>query len=98
MNIFDMDGLYCGPEHHEEFGPSCPACDADLEWEDCEACGGDGGQDTEPWELYMGSGRDWDECQQCEGHGGWYMCYEKHTEEQGRRHCWLPNELPKEGA
>jgi len=92
MNLFDMDGLYVGPE--EEAEPGCPTCGAGLHWESCDACGGEGGED--PYEedptWYMGHGRAWDECDQCEGHGGWYRCFEKH---EGKR-CFLPSELPKE--
>lgn len=95
--LFDDDGLYIGPEHYEEFDPSCPGCGADLHWESCDACedgynGHDCGEDTccclHPDENV--------ECGQCEGHGGWWRCWETHTEEQGARRCWLPNELPKE--
>jgi hypothetical protein len=70
--------------------PGCPTCHADLHWEECDVCSGDG-----YFELYDEAPLyyDWDdieECGQCEGHGGWWRCYETH---EGTR-CWLPSELP----
>lgn len=85
------------PEGHEyDIGPSCPTCGADLHWEDCDSCGGEGadghscGDDTCCCRYPVDNVR----CGQCEGYGGWHQCYERH---EGQR-CFLPSELPKDAA
>lgn len=55
---------------------SCRSCGSDVDWEDCERCGGEGvshhdcGEDTcaclDPEENVT--------CVPCEGRGGWYRC------------------------
>lgn len=55
----------------------CPECDWELEWEDCDMCGGEGEfdwetlQDEDP--LWYQPG-DTEPCSQCSGAGGWYSC------------------------
>lgn len=53
----------------------CGCCSSD--WEECDACGGEGGHDGE--ELMQEdplwySPDDWERCEQCSGRGGWTMC------------------------
>lgn len=90
MQLFDDDGLYCGPEYDND-PPACPTCHDSLSWEDCHECGGEGvsrhdcGDDTCCC-LYPD---DDEPCDTCGGHGGWYRCLSRH---EGRR-WWLPSEL-----
>jgi len=62
-------------ENYDE-GVYCPHCEQDMDWVDCDACGGEGmgdhdcGEDCcacldpEPNTI----------CDQCAGAGGWYWC------------------------
>lgn len=53
--------------------PACLKCDGDVEWMDCEHCGG-GGSVEVPNEDYG----DQDEevfCDDCRGEGGWWRCH-----------------------
>ena len=57
----------------DEF-PACPTCGEDLEWADCDACGGEGYFDDyadNPIEYLPG---DTSPCHQCSGDGGWWFC------------------------
>ena len=62
----------------EPSGPYCAACGAELDWEDCDQCGGEGEFD---WETLQFDDPLWyDEdsvelCSQCAGKGGWWVCH-----------------------
>jgi DnaJ-class molecular chaperone len=57
-----------------EGGPYCKHCEQELDWEDCDACGGEGEYDAyEEDPLWFDPG-DTEPCQQCGGAGGWYYC------------------------
>jgi hypothetical protein len=72
--VADDWGLIGGDQY--EGGPYCEHCEHELEWVDCDQCGGDGmgdhdcGEDCcpcldpEPNEP----------CAQCRGAGGWHWC------------------------
>jgi hypothetical protein len=57
------------------YGPECPTCGADLEWEDCDELGCEDGEvelyDLDP--LYYEPG-DTQDCPSCGGTGGAYWC------------------------
>lgn len=52
-------------------GKICPACNAEMDWEDCPDC--DNGVLTFG-DFYIGDDDDWDECPTCDGSAGWYYC------------------------
>lgn len=61
------------PNEHE----TCPDCGNDSVWEDCYACGGEGGTSGE--ELMMEDPLwytldDFRKCDICDGQGGFYIC------------------------
>lgn len=55
----------------------CPHCEYELEWQDCDQCGGEGEFD---WETLQFDDTLWyqpddtEECAQCSGAGGWHWC------------------------
>lgn len=60
-----------------EFGPPCPKCKAEMDWMDCDTCGGQGGfnndelmEDDPLWY----EGVEWEQCETCLGDGGWWYC------------------------
>lgn len=54
--------------------PHCPECEADLEWIDCEGCGGEGDVDAYELDPMWYDEGDAVDCTQCAGVGGWYVC------------------------
>lgn len=66
-------------EHYEDepSGPVCSHCGQDLDWEDCDLCGGEGYFDWEDLQfedpLWYQPG-DTERCEQCSGKGGWWWC------------------------
>lgn len=68
----DLIEMYDEPQ-----GPFCAICGCELEWEDCNLCGGDGELDWETLQfedpLWYQPG-DTEQCDQCEGMGGWWFC------------------------
>lgn len=74
----------------DDFGPSCPKCGGEMDWEDCEECDGEGG--WYPHEISPIEYPDPDElspCQICDGAGGWWRC--------GNCREWCPiHSVPKE--
>jgi hypothetical protein len=46
----------------------CDECGAEMDWADCDACGGDGEVEMEDDEY--------EECSICNGDGGWWECTE----------------------
>jgi hypothetical protein len=61
----------------EEFGPCCDVCGAEMDWEDCDRCGGEGldGHDCGEDACCCLYPEDNETCDQCEGRGGWWYCY-----------------------
>lgn len=60
----------------EPSGPFCPDCGQDLDWIDCDQCGGEGLSYHDCGEdccccLYPEPNV---QCDQCEGKGGWWWC------------------------
>lgn len=52
----------------------CEHCEQELEWEDCDQCGGEGTYDAyEDDPLWFDPG-DTEPCAQCSGAGGWHWC------------------------
>ena len=52
----------------------CATCEQELDWVECEACGGEGEYDCyEEDPMWYGPG-DMKACAQCGGTGGWYWC------------------------
>ena len=56
----------------------CEICGADLDWQDCSECGGDG------WEVSwhtspLGMFSEWDACDLCGGEGGQWYCLDEHA-------------------
>jgi DnaJ-class molecular chaperone len=62
----------------EESGPStCPTCGADMEWESCWVCHGDGEfdlYDEDP--VNFAEGVAFEKCEECDGLGGYLVCPE----------------------
>ena len=58
-------------------GVFCPDCGQDMDWIDCDLCGGEGYFDGETLmeedPLWYGPD-DIERCEQCEGKGGWWWC------------------------
>ena len=60
---------------HELETYQCPYCGAELEWVDCEMCGGASGFDA--WEedpINFSPGDEWVPCEFCKGEGGYLEC------------------------
>lgn len=63
-------------EHGQDDYPTCPQCQADLEYEDCWKCGGTGGEFLDellPLEYLPGT---WEDCGECGGRGTIDYCPE----------------------
>jgi hypothetical protein len=64
---------------------ACPICGADMEWETCWQCYGEGGfhdcgEDTC---CCLDKEEITEDCEECDGDGGWLACSAlPHTEEQ----------------
>jgi hypothetical protein len=61
-------------QHDSRF---CEVCGCELEYEECDACGGDGYRDWMDLQfedpLWYQPG-DTERCGVCHGHGGWLFC------------------------
>jgi hypothetical protein len=55
-------------------GATCSACGSDLEWVDCEHCGGEGEYECYEEDPLWYDEDDMKACAQCGGTGGWYWC------------------------
>jgi hypothetical protein len=71
MNPNDSDS---GPD---DFGPSCPVCGAEMDWQQCWQCQGEGGfhdcgEDCCPC-LYPELDLN-ETCGECQGKGGYWVC------------------------
>jgi hypothetical protein len=63
-----------------EGGPYCKHCEQELEWVECNECGGEGYIDGERLveeDSLWYSIDDTERCEQCEGKGGWHWCSNK---------------------
>jgi hypothetical protein len=49
----------------------CPVCVEPMDWEDCDACGGDG--EVDGWDEWTMTDEK-ETCHQCDGAGGWDAC------------------------
>ena len=69
-----IDGEGMDDEDHATY---CEHCGDEMDWEDCDQCGGEGefGWETLQFEdpLWY-SEDDIEMCEQCEGMGGWWLC------------------------
>ena len=67
------DGGTVGGDQYEG-GPYCEHCEQELEWVECDPCGGEGEYDAyEEDPLWFDPG-DTEPCHQCGGAGGWHWC------------------------
>lgn len=57
-------------EDESDFGPGCPTCGGDQDWEECHDCGGEG-YVTEDDGV---NGPEDYSCGLCESRGGWDYC------------------------
>lgn len=53
---------------------ACKHCGRELEWVDCDACGGEGEYDCYDEDPLWYSPGDTEDCAQCGGDGGWWWC------------------------
>lgn len=62
----------------DEDGPACSLCGCEMQWEDCDNCGGkgyhDGLDEIDP--LFYGPD-DTERCDWCQGKGGGWFCWER---------------------
>ena len=63
VNVEDLDRYPC-----------CPRCGMELDWTDCDACGGEGEFDAYEDDPMWYDPGDTEPCHQCGGLGGWYIC------------------------
>lgn len=68
-------------ENGQDDFKTCPRCDADMEWEDCWKCGGEGGRDLYEEDSLAYEPGDWATCEECGGTGSIDFCPEarRHT-------------------
>lgn len=68
-----------------DLAPECPVCYAQMEWEQCDACCGDGEIDAYDEDPINESPGSFEPCRDCHGLGGFMQCSAlPHTEEQMR--------------
>lgn len=61
----------------EDYGdpsPECPRCGSDCEFQDCDACGGEGSHDFAEDDPIQYGPSDVVPCDMCDGQGGWWRC------------------------
>lgn len=69
--------------YEDDDPPYCEVCGAELDWEDCNECGGSGysyhdcGEDV----CCCLDPEDNVKCDQCSGNGGWWECWNKQSTE-----------------
>ena len=57
---------------------ACPVCGAEMDWIECDHCGGEGGRDNDALmeeDPLWYDGVEWEDCTECGGKGGWWQCY-----------------------
>jgi hypothetical protein len=52
----------------------CPTCGTQMDWEDCDVCGGEGYIDAYDLDPLWYDLSDVEMCNQCYGLGGWWTC------------------------
>lgn len=58
-------------------GMNCGQCRQEMEWEECETCGGNGGfggHEIVEEDVRSHDPDAWEECEMCKGDGGWWHC------------------------
>lgn len=62
----------------------CPICGAEMYWEDCGVCGGDGELECYESDPLYYDEDDVEPCYQCGGSGGWATCsnYKNHPQKE----------------
>lgn len=60
----------------EPSGPYCSGCGAELDWEECDQCGGEGlyGHDCGEDCCACLAPEENEPCDECGGKGGWWVC------------------------
>lgn len=53
---------------------TCSHCQAEMDWEDCHACGGEGWFDAYADEPDWFNPGDVETCRECDGKGGGWFC------------------------
>lgn len=72
---------YIGPDLMEvpayEMGELCRVCGAEMDWIECDHCGGEGldGHDCGEDVCCCLYPEDNEQCDMCDGNGGWWQCY-----------------------
>lgn len=57
---------------------ACVVCGAEMDWIECDHCGGEGGFDNDALmeeDPLWYDGVEWEDCGNCQGKGGWWQCY-----------------------
>lgn len=60
-------------DNYEEVA-CCSTCEQELEWVECEQCGGAGDYDAYELDPLWYDEDDTEPCTQCGGSGGWHWC------------------------
>ena len=61
-------------DDYDDYGKECPVCGSDMDWADCDVCGGDGVLDAYEGDPLWYDEGDTEPCYQCGGTGGWWTC------------------------
>lgn len=73
LRVGSTEGLGDGYEHPNG-SITCASCGYDVEWEECAACGGEGGQDGYEEDPNWYQPGEMAPCPQCNCSGGDYFC------------------------
>lgn len=71
-------------DYYAESQP-CRVCGAEMDWLECDHCGGEGGRDNDALmeeDPLWYDGVEWERCTECDGKGGWWQCYQDHSNVQ----------------
>ena len=71
-------------DYYAESQP-CRVCGAEMDWIECDHCGGEGGCDNDALmeeDPLWYDGVEWEDCTECDGKGGWWRCYQDHNNGQ----------------
>lgn len=75
----DSDELLQDIADYYANGQCCAVCGAEMDWIECDACGGEGGLDSDALmeeDPLWYDGVEWEDCSECGGKGGWWLCYQ----------------------
>lgn len=88
LPINDLLGaMYHGSDH----ALTCAICHAEMEWDECACCGGDGYEDAYDADPINGSPGDAVKCDYCDGKGGSFWCNTKSCPtSEGLKIVWEP--------